>query len=91
MICLVKCDGLRVNRTRQGKLTKTRQYTSGMVGQAIVSPHRVEQDRIDLSLVHYLYRVDEFDGRVLRVVLNENVKPPRIITVFFDRSLRGLI
>ena len=59
--------------------------------QAMVAPHRVEQDRIDPSLVHYLFRVDEFDGRVLRVVLNENVKPPRIITVFFDRSLRGLI
>ncbi len=59
--------------------------------QAIVSPHRVEQDRINPSLVHYLFRVDEFDGRVLRVVLNENVTPPRIITVFFDRSLRGLI
>jgi len=59
--------------------------------QAITSPHRVEPDRIDPSLVHHLFRIDEFEGRVLRVVLNANVNPQRIITVFFDRSLRGLV
>ena len=59
--------------------------------QAIAVPHRVEPDRIDPNLEHRLLRIDEFDGRVLRVVLNANVKPPRIITVFFDRSLRGLV
>ena len=59
--------------------------------QAIAMPHRIEPDRIDPNLEHRLLRIDEFDGRVLRVVMNANVKPPRIITVFFDRSLRGLV
>ncbi len=61
------------------------------VEQALTSPHRVEPDSIDSTLEHRIFRVDEFDGRVLRVVLNANVNPARIITVFFDRSLRGLI
>lgn len=57
--------------------------------QAIIAPHRIEQDRIDQNLVHHLLRIDEFDGRVLRVVLNTNARPVRVITVFFDRGLRG--
>ncbi|PPD34121.1 MAG: hypothetical protein CTY18_08880 [Methylomonas sp.] len=50
--------------------------------QALTTPHRVEPDRIDPNLEHRIFRVDEFDGRVLRVVLNANVNPVRIITVF---------
>lgn len=59
--------------------------------QAMVSPHRVIPDATDSSLVHHLYRIDDFGGRVLRVVINTNLNPPRVITLFFDRSLRGLL
>jgi hypothetical protein len=45
--------------------------------QAIVSPHR-----IDPNLEHRLLRIDEFDGRVLRVVMNANVIPQRILPYF---------
>lgn len=59
--------------------------------QALTSPQRIEPDRIDPDLVHHLLRIDALEGRVLRVVLNANTQPSRIITVFFDRSLRGLL
>jgi hypothetical protein len=38
--------------------------------------------------VHYTKRLRERDGRVLHVVINPNVKPSRIVTLFFDRRLR---
>lgn len=37
---------------------------------------------------HYTRSIPESDGRILRVVVNENVKPKRVVTVFFDRRLR---
>lgn len=57
--------------------------------QAITSPHRIEKDVVDSELTHYLYRVDEFEGRVLRVIVNSSVEPLRVITVFFDRNMRN--
>lgn len=38
---------------------------------------------------HYLKKIIENEGRVLRVVVNEQIDPPRIVTLFFDRRLRG--
>jgi len=39
--------------------------------------------------MHALGRIAERDGRVLRVVYNAAVRPPRIVTVYFDRRERG--
>ncbi len=33
--------------------------------------------------------IAERDGRILRVVYNGLVNPPRIVTVYFDRRQRG--
>ena len=57
--------------------------------QAITTPHRIEKDAIDSELTHYLYKVSEFEGRVLRVIVNSTVEPIRIITAFFDRNMRN--
>ncbi len=40
------------------------------------------------SLVHYIGAIREYEGRYLRVVVNSDVKPQRIVTLFFDRRLR---
>lgn len=37
---------------------------------------------------HFLKAIGEFDARILRVIVNRNVEPNRIVTVFFDRRLR---
>jgi len=37
--------------------------------------------------MHYTKPIREKDGRVLRVVINSDVDPQRIVTVFFDRRL----
>jgi len=59
--------------------------------QALEAPHLIEPDPVDAELEHRLLRIDQFGGRVLRVVLNKTVDPLRIITVFFDRSMRGIL
>ena len=38
---------------------------------------------------HYLKAIPEFGGRVLRVVLSTHTVPPVVVTVFFDRRMKG--
>lgn len=37
---------------------------------------------------HYTKAIQEHGDRILRVVVNSNVEPNRIVTVFFDRRLK---
>lgn len=37
--------------------------------------------------MHYVKAIREREGRVLHVVVNRSVLPPRIVTLFFDRRL----
>lgn len=53
------------------------------------SPQRVEPDADDSELEHRLGRIAEHGNRVLRVVLNKKVSPVRVVTVFFDRTMRN--
>jgi hypothetical protein len=46
-------------------------------------------DRSDPTLMHAFGRIAERDDRVLHVVYNASVNPPRIVTVYFDRRQRG--
>jgi hypothetical protein len=41
----------------------------------------------DGDTMHYMKAIQEREGRVLHVVVNQNVQPHRIVTVFFDRRL----
>jgi Domain of unknown function (DUF4258) len=38
--------------------------------------------------IHYFKSIQERDGRLLHVVVNEKIRPNRVITTFFDRRLR---
>lgn len=41
-------------------------------------------------LLRYAFkRIPDFGNRVLRVVYNETVDPPVIVTVCFDRTMKG--
>jgi hypothetical protein len=56
---------------------------------ALASPDALESDRIDPSAVHALKKIAAMEDRVLRVVYNPGVTPLRIISVHFDRRMRG--
>ena len=48
-------------------------------------PDIVEADPYEPTFEHRLASIKEFDGRVLRVVVNPTRSPLFVITLFFDR------
>jgi hypothetical protein len=48
-----------------------------------------QPDPHDTSLERRYRPIPEHDGRVLRVVVDASVEPIRVISVFFDRNMRG--
>ena len=59
------------------------------VARVLRAPMRVEADSHDPTLRHALAAIPENDGRVLRVVYNDTVRPWQIVTADFDRKERG--
>lgn len=57
--------------------------------RAIANPQRIEPDPHDPSLEHRLAAIPESGNRVLRVVCDPRQNPVKIVTVHFDRSLKG--
>jgi SAM-dependent methyltransferase len=55
--------------------------------QVLNSPERVEPDPDEGELEHRLGRISEHGGRVLRVVVNKTVRPIRVVTLYFDRTM----
>lgn len=51
---------------------------------------RVEPDLDDEELEHRLGRIQEYDNRVLRVIINRWADPVRVVTVYFDRAMRDM-
>ena len=49
------------------------------------APERTEKDQIDDNLEHRLGRIADFGNRMLRVIVNVAARPPRVVTVYFDR------
>ena len=42
----------------------------------------------DDGTVHYTRAIEEFGGRHLRVIVNPDIQPQKVVTQFFDRRLR---
>ena len=59
------------------------------IEMALVEPDRKELDSIDPTALHALKRIVAMDNRILRVVYNAAVTPVRIISVYFDRGMKG--
>ena len=58
------------------------------IERALLEPERTEPGRHDPTLTHAFARISERGGRVLRVVYNAQTDPPRIVTAYFDRTLK---
>jgi len=61
------------------------------VERVLESPSETRKDALDPDLSHAVGLVPEFGGRVLRVVYNHKVNPPRVVTAFFDRAMKGRV
>jgi len=66
-----------------------RQIPQEWVARVLGQPMRLEADRYDPTLRHALAAIPENDGRVLRVVYNDTVRPWQVVTAYFDRKERG--
>lgn len=58
------------------------------IATALAAPAWTEPDPGDPDLLHRVVRIAAFGDRVLRVVATRS-HPPRVVTAFFDRSLRN--
>lgn len=57
--------------------------------QVVDNPVTTHPDLADDALEHRLGKIAEFNNRVLRVIVNIKVKPTRVITAYFDRTMKG--
>ena len=66
-----------------------REIETTWVVRVLTQRERTEADRSHPALTHALGRIAERGDRVLRVVYNASLDPPRIVTAYFDRRQRG--
>jgi uncharacterized protein YuzE len=60
-----------------------RRIRDAWLEQALTAPESTETDAVDPDLEHRLARIDEFGGRVLRVIVNHKRTPPCVVTRIF--------
>lgn len=59
------------------------------VESAVVEPDLRAPDPNDPEVKRFFRRIPEHGDRVLRVAVNTSVDPWRVVSVFFDRRMKG--
>jgi hypothetical protein len=76
--------------TQHAKETiEERKIPVSYVERVIKNPELIHPDLNDTDLEHRLGAIEEYEGRVLRVIINKNSKPIKLVTAYFDRKMRG--
>lgn len=57
--------------------------------RTLAAPELTTPDPDDPAVERRYRRIPEFGGRVLRVAVNATVEPNRVLSVFFDRKMKG--
>ena len=57
--------------------------------RTLSAPECVLPDSSDATVERYFRPIPEFGGRILRVAVNTSVEPTRVVSVFFDRAMKG--
>ena len=73
------------------KMLAEREIPLEWLERTLNEPLLRQPDPDDAALERRYRPIPEFDGRVLRVVVNPAVEPVRVVSVFFDRSMKGKI
>jgi hypothetical protein len=60
---------------------------STKTGKSTVNDPDMTEPREDTE-VHYLKKIPQNGGKVLRVIINPSADPKRVITMFFDRRVQ---
>jgi len=77
-------------QTEHAKLRiSDRQISLNWIEMTLRAPQKVELDSKDPDLRHALLAIGDYDNRVLRVIYNVKVTPNKVVSVYFDRKMRG--
>jgi hypothetical protein len=71
------------------KALEEREILIEWVERALSAPELILPDSEDTAIERYFRRIPEFGDRVLRVAVNTVVEPIRVVSVFFDRRMKG--
>jgi hypothetical protein len=71
------------------KMLTQREIPLEWLERVLNEPVLREPDLDDASLEGRYQPIPDFEGRVLRVVVNTTMEPIRVVSAFFDRSMRG--
>jgi hypothetical protein len=71
------------------KALEEREIPIEWMERALSAPELVLPDPEDATVERYFRRIPEHGGRVLRVAVNTIVEPNRVVSVFFDRTMKG--
>ena len=71
------------------KVLDEREILVEWMERTLSAPELVLPDPDDATVERRFRRIPEFGGRVLRVAVNTTVEPNRIVSVFFDRKMKG--
>jgi len=59
------------------------------VNQTLAEPELRQPDPDDPTVERFFRRIPARDNRVMRVAANTTVEPARVVSVFFDRTMKG--
>lgn len=68
---------------------KEREIKESWVITAVEDPELRESDPHDAEVERFYRRVAEYEYRVLRVAVNTKLAPWRVVSVCFDRRMKG--
>ncbi|MGE0680664.1 MAG: DUF4258 domain-containing protein [Candidatus Binatia bacterium] len=71
------------------KVLAEREIAAEWMERTLSSPELVLPDPDDATVERRFRRIPEFGGRVSRVAVNTTVEPNRIVSIFFDRKMKG--
>ena len=77
-----------LSRHARGALEE-RQIELAWLERTLAEPDRRERDAVYPEIEHRVKGIPEFGNRVLHVIVDDSGDPERVVTVFFDRRLRG--
>jgi hypothetical protein len=71
------------------KALAEREILIAWVEHTLASPELRLPDPDDAAVERRYRKIPEFGGRVLRVAVNTAVEPNRVVSIFFDRKMKG--
>jgi hypothetical protein len=66
-----------------------RKISAEWLERTLSVPKMIQPDAVDPELEHRLAAIPENENRVLRVIVNTQTNPERVVTMYFDRNMRG--